>query len=248
VTVGGDIWASTSWPSGWDVRHVVETTSTNTDLLDAVAAGAAGPRTVLAADHQTAGRGRLDRRWEAPAGANLLVSIVLPLASEVPSAITQRVGLAALRASRHVIGADADLGLKWPNDLLLGGRKLAGVLAQRATDAVVVGLGLNVGWAPDGAASVAQVTGTPGAPHPAEVLRDVLDALDDLEGLDTGELTAAYRRDLHTIGQEVRVDLPDGSALRGRAVDVDAAGRLVVEASGRRHALDVGDVVHVRPA
>jgi BirA family biotin operon repressor/biotin-[acetyl-CoA-carboxylase] ligase len=147
-----------------------------------------------------------------------------------------------------VIGADADLGLKWPNDLLLGGRKLAGVLAQRATDAVVVGLGLNVGWAPDGAASVAQVTGTPGAPHPAEVLRDVLDALDDLEGLDTGELTAAYRRDLHTIGQEVRVDLPDGSALRGRAVDVDAAGRLVVEASGRRHALDVGDVVHVRPA
>jgi BirA family transcriptional regulator, biotin operon repressor / biotin---[acetyl-CoA-carboxylase] ligase len=249
VSAAGDIWATTAWPSGWDVRHVAETASTNTDLLDAVASGAVGLRTVLAADHQTAGRGRLDRRWDAPPGANLLVSIAMAPAFSVPSETTHRVGIAALRASRRLVGADADLGLKWPNDLLLDGRKLAGVLAQRSPtrEVVVVGLGLNVGWAPDGAASLAQAAGSERTPHPAHVLRRVLDALDELEALDADQLMAVYRRDLHTLGQEVRVELPDGSVLPGRAVDIDEVGRLVVEASGRRHVLDVGDVVHVRP-
>jgi BirA family transcriptional regulator, biotin operon repressor / biotin---[acetyl-CoA-carboxylase] ligase len=238
-----------AWPSGWDVRHVAETTSTNTDLLDAVSAGAAGPRTVLAADHQTAGRGRLDRRWDAPAGANLLVSIALPSGSDVPSATTHRVGLAALRASRRIVGSSAALGLKWPNDLLLDGRKLAGILAQRSPtrDVVVVGLGLNVGWAPDGAASLAHASTGSAAPHPADLLCKVLEALDDLGELDGDELMAVYRRDLDTLGQQVRVELPHDSVLLGRAVDIDELGRLVVEASGRRHVLDVGDVVHVRP-
>lgn len=249
VSAAGYIWASTAWPSGWDVRHVAETTSTNTDLLDAVASGAAGLRTVLVADHQTAGRGRLDRRWDAPAGANLLVSIAMAPAVAVPSEMTHRVGIAALRSSRRLVDDDAVLGLKWPNDLLLDGRKLAGVLAQRSPtrEVVVVGLGLNVGWAPDGAASLAQATTSATAPHPADVLCHLLDALDELDGLDADELMAVYRRDLHTLDQQVRVELPDGSVLLGRAVDIDELGRLVVEAAGRRHVLDVGDVVHVRP-
>ncbi len=246
-----------AWPSGWRVRHVDETASTNTDLLDEVAAGDAGPGSVLVADHQTAGRGRLDRRWEAPAGANLLVSLALGPVPEVPAEITQRVGVAALHASRRLLGPDAMLGLKWPNDLLLDGRKLAGILAQRSSseDVVVVGLGLNVQWAPDGAAALVDATPADGStrsaaspsPHPAEVLHGVLEALDALASVGNDERAEAYRRELITLGQEVRVELPDGSVLLGQALDVDRFGRLVVESSGVRRALDVGDVVHVRP-
>jgi BirA family transcriptional regulator, biotin operon repressor / biotin---[acetyl-CoA-carboxylase] ligase len=136
-----------------------------------------------------------------------------------------------LRASRRLVGAGAALGLKWPNDLLLDGRKLAGVLAQRCPthDVVVVGLGLNVGWAPEGAASLAQVTSRGSESHPADLLCAVLHELDALDELD---LMAEYRRNLHTLDQDVRVELPDGSVLLGRAVDIDELGRLVVEASG----------------
>ena len=110
-------------------------------------------RSVLVADHQTAGRGRLDRRWDAPPGANLLVSLLFHEVPEDPGELTRRVGLAAVDACRETTGVDAVL--KWPNDVLVGDRKLAGILAERtATGTVVVGLGLNVGWAPPGAAKL----------------------------------------------------------------------------------------------
>ena len=231
------------------MRHVDETASTNADLIDAVLAGSAGDRTVLAADHQTAGRGRLDRRWEAPAGANLLVSMVVDPIPAVPAEVTHRVGLAAVAAVRRFLDADtaATVGLKWPNDVLLGERKLAGILAQRVPgrDAVVVGMGLNVGWAPDGAAALVPMTDD-AAIAPAHVLLAVLEALDSLP-VDVGQ---CYSDELRTLGRTVRVELPgDAGSLVGRADAVDALGRLVViDATGQRHALDVGDVVHVRPA
>ncbi len=158
MTAHGDIWTNEPWPAGWDVRHVEATGSTNTDLLAALEAGTAGDHTVLAADHQTAGRGRLDRRWEAPPGTNLLVSIVFVPVPAVPARATHRVGLAAVAAARSV-RPEVAVTLKWPNDLLLDGSKVAGILAQRSTtvDAVVVGLGFNVGWAPDGAAALGRV-------------------------------------------------------------------------------------------
>ena len=106
----------------------------------AAAASGAPDRSVLVADHQTAGRGRLDRRWDAPPGANLLVSILFRTVPSPASALTQRVGLAAIDACRAAAGVEAVL--KWPNDLLLDDRKLAGILAQRAADgSIVVGLG-----------------------------------------------------------------------------------------------------------
>jgi BirA family transcriptional regulator, biotin operon repressor / biotin---[acetyl-CoA-carboxylase] ligase len=130
------------------VWHVAVTGSTNSDLLDAAAAGAPD-RSVLVTDHQTAGRGRLDRRWDAPPGANLLVSMLFRDVPDPPVALTHRVGLAVVDAARDIAGAveqHVDVSLKWPNDVLLGGRKLAGILAQRSPDGpVVVGLGLNVG-------------------------------------------------------------------------------------------------------
>ena len=116
----------------------------------------------------------------------------------------------------------ADVALKWPNDVLLDDRKLAGILAQRTSvrDAVVVGLGLNVGWAPDGAASLG------GAAAPAEVLRSVLQAIDDQPVI----VRPAYLAALATLGRRIRVELPaaEGSC-EGLAVDVDDQGRLVVE-------------------
>src|SRR6056297_1751950 len=249
VTSLGDIWSETAWPAGWDVRHVAETGSTNTDLLDAVVRGTAGARTVLAADHQTAGRGRLDRRWDAPPGTNLLVSIAFVPVPAVPAHATQRVGLAAVAAVRaHLPGAT--VGLKWPNDVLLDGAKLGGILAQRSsaasataasstgavTDAVVVGIGLNVGWAPPGAASL------DGAVTPPELLARLLAELDALPA----DITGLYRSELLTLGVPVRVELPRGELL-GTAVDVGDDGRLAVrDGRGVVHRLDVGDVVHLR--
>jgi BirA family biotin operon repressor/biotin-[acetyl-CoA-carboxylase] ligase len=221
------------------VRHVTETGSTNADLLALVEAGDAGDRTVLVTDHQTAGRGRLDRRWEAPRGANLLVSIAFAPVPARPSEATHRVGLAALAATR-MLRPDLDASLKWPNDVLVGGRKLAGILAQRASvvDAVVVGLGLNVGWAPDGAASL-DVDASP-----ADVLRLVLSAIDELPM----GVAAAYRAELSTLGRRVRVELPGGAVAFGTASGLDDDGRLVVEASdGTIASYGVGDVVHLRP-
>lgn len=246
-----------SWPAGWRVTAVDETGSTNADLLAAAAVGAPD-RTVLAAAHQTAGRGRLDRTWTAPPGANLLVSLLF---RDVPPAVhelTQRVALAAARAATALTGAD--VRLKCPNDLLVGDAKLAGVLAQAgmrtdaggrgAIDHVVVGIGLNVGWAPPDAARLADATdaGAAGAPHPLDLLARLLAEYDRLPPMVHG----AYRAALATIGRRVRVELPGGTSVDGLAVDVEPDGRLVVDvdgpSGGEVHRYDVGDVVHLRAA
>jgi BirA family biotin operon repressor/biotin-[acetyl-CoA-carboxylase] ligase len=222
------------WPAGWQLWYVDETGSTNLDLLAAATDGAPD-RTVLRTDHQTAGRGRLDRRWDAPAGSNLLVSILFRNVPADSTQLTQRIALSACAAVRAISNAAA--ALKWPNDLLVDGRKLGGILAQRTSDGcVVVGLGLNVGWAPEGAACLETTA------HPAALLAELLRAFDELPG-DTHEL---YRRALATLGQPVTVEMPTGS-LTGTAVDVDRDGRLVVlDHCAVTHRVDVGDIVHLR--
>jgi BirA family biotin operon repressor/biotin-[acetyl-CoA-carboxylase] ligase len=227
--------------NAWHVEWVAETGSTNADLLAAGAAGAPD-RTVLVADHQTAGRGRLDRRWEAPPGANLLATLLLRHVPAHPHELTQRVALAAAIACERTAGVSATL--KWPNDLLLDGAKLAGVLAQAGADFVVVGIGLNVGWAPPDAARLGDgVT-------PREVLDALLTAFDELAPLaDRGDIRDLYRARLGTIGLQVRVELPDDRVITGRAVDVEPDGRLVVlDECAITHRIDTGDVVHLRPA
>jgi BirA family biotin operon repressor/biotin-[acetyl-CoA-carboxylase] ligase len=225
------------------VRVVDETGSTNVDLLAAAERGDAVDRTVLRTDHQTAGRGRLDRRWDAPPGTNLLASILFTEPGADPMTLVQRIGVAAVEAIEAAAGSPLDdrLGLKWPNDLLLDGAKLAGVLAQRSTTtgAVVVGLGLNVGWAPTGAASLASNLHLDTTPH--RLLELLLDCFD--RSVDVSE---AYRRRLLTLGEVVRVELPAGNELVGKAIDIDHRGRLVVQSGDMRHVLDVGDVIHLR--
>jgi BirA family transcriptional regulator, biotin operon repressor / biotin---[acetyl-CoA-carboxylase] ligase len=232
----------------WTVWEVAETGSTNADLLMWADAGTAPDRSVLRANHQTAGRGRLDRRWDAPSGASLLASILFLDPPSVPTKLTQAVGRAALDAIETVAARDLTgrLALKWPNDLLLDGRKLSGVLAQRSvrTGAVVVGLGLNVVWAPDGAASLARDLGL--AVTPDELLNALLRHLDGL--LEAPDLIERYRAKLATLGAQVRAELPSGRVLIGVATDLDDDGRLLVDDGTAVVALDVGDIVHLRPA
>jgi BirA family transcriptional regulator, biotin operon repressor / biotin---[acetyl-CoA-carboxylase] ligase len=155
-----------------------------------------------------------------------------------PHQLTQRVALAAVRACEAVAGVSPSL--KWPNDLLLDGRKLAGVLAQAGGGPgptyVVVGIGLNVRWAPDDAAKLGDDY------DPADVLEAMLVAYDRLPA----DITSAYRAALATIGQSVRVELA-GSEVVGRALDVLDDGRLVVlDECGITHRFDTGDIIHVR--
>ena len=223
------------WPPGWSVREVAETGSTNSDLIDRHLD--LPDRSVLRTDHQTAGRGRLDRRWEAPPGANLLASLLFRVVPADPGELMRRVALAAVDAVRTV--ADVEAALKWPNDVVLDGRKLAGLLAQHTEDgAVVVGIGLNIGWAPDGASRLG------GELSPSRILCGLLEAYDALPS----DIDSLYRGRLETLGRRVRVELPTGDVV-GTAVDVDRDGRLVViDECAFTHRLSVGDVVHLRPA
>jgi len=239
---GSDATSLRKWPSGWHVQVVEETGSTNVDLLGAADAGAPD-RSVLAARHQTAGRGRLDRTWEAPPGTNLLVSLLIRDVPEHVHELTQRVALAARDAATAVAGVTPVL--KWPNDLLLDGRKLAGVLAQAGGRAgsddrpshVVVGIGINVGWAPEGAARLGATI------DPLDVLATLLAAFDRLPT----DIWPLYRDALATLGQQVRVERPD-VVVEGRALDVERDGRLVVlDDCAVTHRIDTGDVIHLRP-
>lgn len=242
----------------WDVRRFASIDSTNTALLAAARDGAA-EGLVYVADHQTAGRGRLDRRWEAPPGSSLLVSVLLrpSIAPADAHRVTAAVGLAASDACASVARFDARL--KWPNDLVVDDRKLGGILAEAVVEggrvrAVVVGMGLNVNWPsplPDDLAATATACNLV-AGH--EVDRDaLLDAFLDRLGarydaLDSASTLDDVRARSATLGRDVRVELPGDRVLVGRAADLADDGALLVETRpGEVIRVSVGDVVHLRP-
>ena len=235
----------------WHVTSVPETGSTNADLLAQGAAGAPD-RTVLRAEYQSAGRGRLDRTWEAPQGVNLLVSLLF---RDVPSrlhVLTQVVALAATQVARDC-GVEAVL--KWPNDILVGTQKLAGILAQAAPVGpdgkipfVVVGIGCNLGWAPPDAACLA-TSGWTREVTPDEFLQEMLPVIDRLLAMNDEAMNAEYVANLATINSRVRVEMPNGEDIIGRAMSVELDGRLVVlDDCAVTHRIDTADVVHLRPA
>lgn len=244
---------------GWSLDLVASTGSTNADLSAAASAGAPD-RSVLVAEHQHSGRGRMTRTWVSPPGAGLTFSVLLRPAG-VPQArygwLPLLAGLALADAVEPFAGAAT--GLKWPNDLLLGGRKAAGILAEAGVPgAVVVGVGLNVGAAPDVEPPATSLAEHAAAPlDRAEVLVAVLRRLDERERAwrdhagdpDADRLRTDYRAACRTLGSPVRITLPDGAVLDGIAEDVDDDGRLlVVEHGGGRRAVAAGDVTHVRAA
>ncbi|MFC4057979.1 biotin--[acetyl-CoA-carboxylase] ligase [Planomonospora corallina] len=240
-----------------DIVVVERTGSTNADLAAAAREGAR-EGTVLVAEAQLAGRGRLGRVWSAPPRSGLTFSMLLrpgpPPARQ--GWLPLLVGLAAASAVRRV--AEVDARLKWPNDLLVGERKLAGVLAERVEDAVVVGVGLNVslraGELPVPTATSLAVEEAACAdrdPLLRAVLREVETHYREWSqaggDADACGLRAAYLGCSATVGRRVRVELPGERVLTGRAAGVDRSGHLIVESQGRQHTLSAGDVVHVRP-
>jgi len=234
-----------------------ETGSTNADLVTLAREGAPPHGAVMVADHQTAGRGRMGRTWQAPPESALLCSILLrPPPGATLHAALWAVALAAQRALTEESGIDPEL--KWPNDLMVGSRKLAGILAETVggslDGAVVVGLGINVAWeeppadVADRAVTVAELAGR--AVDRRVLLRRVLASLAPLLTLwaeRPSELHALYRARLSTLGQRVRVTLADRE-LEGEALDVTAQGSLIVRGDGETVEVSAGDVVHLRPA
>ena len=247
-----------NWPENWFVRRVRETGSTNTDLFADALAGAPS-HSVLMADNQTAGRGRLDRTWEAKPGTNLLVSLLFRSEANLLTMWPRIVALAAAHACQKLfssgrlnVSSAPTIKLKWPNDLLLDGRKLGGMLSvgDQQKQFVVVGIGINVGWAPQEAVALGEFFSEK-IPTPVELLENMLREITQIEKLGLTEQHQQYVAQLATLGKLVRVELTNGVVITGQAQDVDIKGRLLVVDTADnsiRHVIDTGDVVHLRNA
>jgi BirA family biotin operon repressor/biotin-[acetyl-CoA-carboxylase] ligase len=238
-----------------DLRIVPETGSTNADVA-ALAREGAPAGLVLVAESQIAGRGRLDRVWTAPPRSGLTFSVLLrPV--EVPASrwgwFPLLTGLAVCVPLARLSGLD--VSLKWPNDVLVGDRKVGGILAERAGDALVIGMGLNVSLTE---AELPAPTATSLALEGSDVvdrdpiLRAVLRELAlgvqvfTAAAGEPAELAPRYRAACSTIGRTVQIHLPGGRRLVGLAEDVDEDGRLVVRGEDGPETVGAGDVVHVR--
>jgi BirA family biotin operon repressor/biotin-[acetyl-CoA-carboxylase] ligase len=242
----------------WREIAVTELTrSTNDDLL-ASARGGAPEGSVLVAEAQSAGRGRLGRSWVSPPRAALTCSVLLRPAA-IPPARRSWVPLLAGVAIVTALRADAavEAWLKWPNDILLNGAKLGGILAEQSGDAIVVGAGINVGAGrgelPPGPATSLALAGA-ALTDRGQLLLAILARLEqeylawarsggDADGCG---LRSAYQRWCSTLGREVRVSLPGGATVEGQAREIDESGRLVIQSPAGLVPVSAGDVVHVR--
>ncbi|WP_240423754.1 biotin--[acetyl-CoA-carboxylase] ligase [Microbacterium halotolerans] len=244
------------------VTELEHTGSTNADLASRAAMDVLPHLSVLLTRDQRSGRGRLDRQWRAPAGAALAVSVLVRV-DGVPFASRGWIPLIAGAAMARAVGAQLvgyPVGAKWPNDVLVAGRKICGILVEATADlgTVIIGSGINTRMT---AQELPVPTATSFAASGIRCDEDRLLA-DYLRELDRrlGALTeaggdaerAGVRRDVVegciTLGQSVRVMMPAGDDLLGRAEDIDADGRLVVRTPKGPVSVAAGDVVHVRPA
>ncbi|HJQ07726.1 MAG TPA: biotin--[acetyl-CoA-carboxylase] ligase [Nocardioides sp.] len=224
---------------------------------------------VVVVDHQVAGRGRLDRSWETPAGAGVTFSLLVR--PTVPDARWPWIPLlVGHTVAKSLVALGYDAAVKWPNDILIASpdaeeepKKVAGILVERVDTpqgpAAVIGVGINVSTTAEElpvptATSLALVDGVP-TPSRADVLLGAVTAI--REGFDVWQaggdpaherLRASYLANCVTVGQEVRAELPGGGSLEGPASDIDQHGRLVVDTVGGPSPVGAGDVVHVRPA
>lgn len=244
-----------------DVRE--ETGSTNADVRE-LAAGGAAEWTVVVAELQNTGRGRLDRVWTSPPRAGLTFSVLLRPGAEVPTRrwtwLPMLAGCAVVEGIAEAAGVQAKL--KWPNDVLAGDqdRKLCGILLEAATTpdgpAAVIGIGLNVstqaGELPAPTATSLALEDAASLDR-AALLEAILGALRRLytgwraAAGEPGTLRDVYSERCATIGRRVRIQLGPEEWVEGQATGVDDDGRLVVRtAAGTERAFGAGDVVHVR--
>jgi BirA family transcriptional regulator, biotin operon repressor / biotin---[acetyl-CoA-carboxylase] ligase len=238
---------------------VAETGSTNADLLARAGLGEDIRGAVLLAEHQTAGRGRNGRSWSAPARSQISMSVGVAVGAVPPGAwgwLPLLTGVALVDTVHEVCGIQA--GLKWPNDVLVGGRKLAGILSEVAAPAgaIVVGLGLNVTMlpdeAPDPAATSLRILGSLITDRNV-LTRKILSALANrieqwstTAGVDI-ELAADYRRSSLTVGTEVKATMPGDREIVGIARAIDELGRLQIDDGSTTVTVSAGDIAHLRP-
>jgi BirA family biotin operon repressor/biotin-[acetyl-CoA-carboxylase] ligase len=177
---------------------------------------------IVVADHQTAGRGRLDRKWQSPPGTALLVSFVLP----PHPLMSLAAGVAAAEACA------SSVRLKWPNDLLLGGAKVGGILVEATPSKAICGIGINLSWSPPGAARLNQDRG--------QLFEKLRIELERWSSAEPTTVLARWRELSETLGRRVRVELP-GSVIEGTADDIGPGGELIVDGL----AVTVGSVTHL---
>jgi BirA family biotin operon repressor/biotin-[acetyl-CoA-carboxylase] ligase len=231
----------------WQVRLYAEAGSTN-----ALAASDPVRHRIVVADHQQEGRGRLDRQWVTPPGAALTFSAVFD--PVVDTEWWPVVPLVAGYAVASALGRFATL--KWPNDVMIGDRKVCGILVERAhtrPPMVVIGIGINVDQSAD-ELPVPTATSLALAGHPVDrtvLFGDVVRRLRVALGVfasSPNTFMNQYRARSSTLDQDVRVALPGDRVVEGRAADFDPHGRLVLDTPDGTLILSAGDVVHLRPA
>ena len=230
------------------IRTVAETGSTNADLAQLARTGL--PEGVwLRAERQTGGRGRQGRAWVSPFG-NLHASTLVRLRPTDPPPATLGLAVAvALEEAVRVHLSGGDLRIRWPNDLLLGGAKLSGVLLERVDQAVVVGVGVNLAHAPDlpdrATTSLAEYD-APVAPGLfAETLAEAFARwLQTWRGQGIAPVRARWLDRAHPVGTALAARLPDGSAAEGLFAGLDADGALILRlADGRARVIHAADIL-----
>jgi BirA family transcriptional regulator, biotin operon repressor / biotin---[acetyl-CoA-carboxylase] ligase len=251
------------------LEHLEHTGSTNDDLV----ARATGPDaaswpslSVVVTTDQRSGRGRLGRAWVAPAGGSLAASVLVRL-SDVPVErwgwVPLLAGAAMTRAVRSVLASvpapAPEVTLKWPNDVLIDGAKVSGILCELLPEAVVVGSGVNVALGDEDLPTLTSTSlALAGVAEPdadallAAYLTELALLVDRFASAGGDAEASGIRAEVQalcgTIGADVRVQLPDGASLEGRATGIDAQGRIVLRTArdSSPTAIAAGDVTHLR--
>jgi BirA family biotin operon repressor/biotin-[acetyl-CoA-carboxylase] ligase len=240
-------------------EYLEQTGSTNSDLL--AKAQGLPEFYVLATDFQTAGKGRMERSWEASPGSSVMASVLLRPSFTESSGIGWLPLLAALAISQAIGSLGREAKIKWPNDVLIGEKKVSGILAEASTDLsfLVVGFGINVNQSREAlpvetATSLRVESG--GSIDRDQLLATVIQNLKTLYSqlsafggdAQASGLRQAILNSSATVGQQVSVEFPDGHKAFGLAKDIDLSGRLVIETASETLTVSAGDVLHLRKA
>ena len=244
---------------GTNILYHEETRSTNEDAKAAANAGAPDG-TLVVTEFQGTGHGRLSRGWFCPKGEGVLFSVVLRPTAFLPQEAPKCTLLAAVAVARAIRGLGIDVGIKWPNDILAGGKKLVGILTEMSAEMerihyIVIGTGINVNIAPaefspdikDMATSLSILAGH--AVDRRQLLAAILCEMEALYAAAQEQGFApifdAWRELSVTLGKDVRV-LGVGETFEGRAADIDETGALLVDTEHGRRRVLAGDV-SIRP-
>ena len=233
----------------WRVSVVEVTGSTQGDLAELVKNNLAKSGDVLVTEYQSAGRGRLDRSFEAPLGSALLFSLYLEPRREKSewSFLPLLAGLVSTFALSQ-LDSRFTVELKWPNDLQISGKKLGGIIAQATEKGMILGIGINVGMSkeelPIDSATSLNIEGFSYLDRNS-LIALILNTFEEILGRwEAGEdLRHLYRERSATLHQKIQAELPGGEKIFGSAEDISPAGELILEGGER---ITAGDIVHLR--